>query len=179
MMTSLSEIRRITIMGHRRQPPIALPLCYRHWRVAGIAAAAMFLLAACSTGKPGPYHVPHSVGKPYKVNGIAYVPHEDPDYDVVGVASWYGGRFHGRRTASGQIFNMHAHTAAHKTLPLGTRVKVTNLANGRSVVLTINDRGPFAKGRIIDVSQHAAQQLDFKHRGTARVRVQVIGSASG
>ncbi len=119
------------------------------------------------------------VGNPYVVKGVRYVPREDPGYNVVGMASWYGRPFHGRKTASGQIYNMNALTAAHPTLPLGTQVRVTNLAKNRSVVLTVNDRGPFAKGRIIDVSRRAAERLGFRRAGTARVRVEVIQAARG
>ena len=96
-------------------------------------------------------------------------------YDRVGHASWYGGKFHGRRTASGQRYNMHAFTAAHRTLPFGTQVAVTNLANGRTVRLVINDRGPFIRGRIIDVSRRAAHKLGFLQTGITRVRVRTVG----
>ena len=92
----------------------------------------------------------------------------------VGIASWYGGKFHGRTTANGETYDMHAMTAAHPSLPFGTKVRVTNLENGRSVVLRINDRGPFAKRRIIDVSRHAAEHLGFREAGLAKVRVEVI-----
>ena len=92
-------------------------------------------------------------------------------YDVVGVASWYGRPYHGRRTASGEIYNMNQLTAAHPTLPFGTRVAVTNLENGRTVIVTINDRGPFKPDRVIDVSRKAAGQLGFLGQGLARVRV--------
>ncbi len=129
------------------------------------------------SGEPAPDS--HQVGNSYVVKGVRYVPREDPDYNVVGMASWYGRRFHGRKTASGQIYNMNALTAAHPTLPIGTQVRVTNLANHRSVVLTGNDRGPFAKGRIIDVSRRAAERLGFRRAGTARVRVEVIQAARG
>ncbi len=129
------------------------------------------------SGEPAP--VSHRVGKPYVIKGVRYVPREDPDYNVVGTASWYGRPYHGRKTASGQIYNMNAPTAAHPTLPLGTLVRVTNLANHRSVVLTVNDRGPFAKGRIIDVSRRAADRLGFRRAGTARVRVVVSQVARG
>jgi rare lipoprotein A len=91
-----------------------------------------------------------------------------------GVASYYGGRHDGRRTASGEVFDQDALTAAHRDLPMGTRVRVTNLENQRSVVLTINDRGPFVKGRIIDVSRRAARELGLIRAGTARVRVEVV-----
>ena len=129
------------------------------------------------SGEPAPHA--RQVGKPYVIKGVRYVPRKDPYYNVVGTASWYGRPFHGRKTASGQIYDMNALTAAHPTLPLGTRVRVTNLANNRSIAPTVNDRGPFAKGRIIDVSRRAADRLGFRRAGTARVRVVVIQSARG
>ncbi len=95
-------------------------------------------------------------------------------YSQVGVASWYGGKFHGRKTASGEVYDQNRMTAAHRTLPFGTRVEVTNLRNGRSVVVTINDRGPFIKGRIIDVSRRAAGKLGFRNQGVTRVRVRTV-----
>lgn len=91
-----------------------------------------------------------------------------------GVASWYGPGFHGRRTASGERFNQHDLTAAHKKLPLGTRVSVTNLRNGRSVEVTINDRGPYIRGRVIDLSRAAAEQIGMKHAGTTPIRLEVL-----
>ncbi|MFQ5973820.1 MAG: septal ring lytic transglycosylase RlpA family protein [Alphaproteobacteria bacterium] len=110
--------------------------------------------------------------------GVAQAPDEDATrQEEVGIASWYGPRYHGRTTASGERFDMTRHTAAHRTLPFGTRVRVTNLENGHSVVVTINDRGPFVKGRIIDVSKHAAEHLGFRRQGTAHVRVRVGGPA--
>jgi rare lipoprotein A len=98
----------------------------------------------------------------------------DGAYEAVGVASWYGAKFHGRTTASGEPYDMNAMTAAHPSLPFGTKVRVTNLENGRAVVLRINDRGPFAKRRIIDVSRHAAEHLGFLGADLARVRVEAI-----
>ncbi|OLS59069.1 septal ring lytic transglycosylase RlpA family protein [Pseudomonas putida] len=95
-------------------------------------------------------------------------------YDETGTASFYGSRHHGKRTASGEPFNQHGLTAAHRTLPFGTRVMVTNLKNDRSVVVRINDRGPHTRGRLIDLSKAAAQQLDMIRSGTARVRVQSL-----
>jgi rare lipoprotein A len=142
-------------------------------------AAALFLLAACSSGPDTLAGAKRQIGQPYSVNGATYVPREEPGYDVVGIASWYGRRYHGRRTASGEIFDMNSATAAHPTLPFGTRVQVTNLENGRSVVLKINDRGPFVRRRIIDVSRRAAQALGFVQNGTARVRVQLVQPAPG
>jgi rare lipoprotein A len=98
----------------------------------------------------------------------------DRAYGAVGVASWYGAKFHGRTTASGEPYDMTDMTAAHPSLPFGTKVRVTNLENGRSVVLRINDRGPFAERRIIDVSREAAERLGFLGAGLARVRVEII-----
>ena len=92
----------------------------------------------------------------------------------IGVASWYGPRFHGRRTANGEIFNQHEMTAAHRRLPLGTVVKVTNLDNGKSVVVRINDRGPYIKGRILDLSRAAAAELDMVEDGTVRVSIETL-----
>ncbi len=96
-----------------------------------------------------------------------------PAYVQQGVASWYGPGFHGRRTASGERFNQHDLTAAHKKLPLGTRVVVTNLRNGKSVEVEINDRGPYVRGRILDLSRAAAEQIDMKHSGVTPVRLEV------
>ena len=114
------------------------------------------------------------VGDPYKVNGAWYYPAVDAGYDQVGIASWYGEKFHGRPTANGAIYDMNALTAAHKTLPMPSTVRVTNLENGRSMLLTVNDRGPFVEGRIIDVSRRAAQLLGFQRKGTVKVRVQIV-----
>jgi rare lipoprotein A len=116
----------------------------------------------------------YKVGDPYQVEGVRYRPEEDPDYSLTGIASWYGRPFHGRRTANGETYDMNALTAAHKTLPMPVYVRVTNLVNGRSLVLRVNDRGPFVNGRIIDVSRRAAQLLGFIKQGTARVRVDMV-----
>ena len=117
------------------------------------------------------------IGRPYKIAGRWYKPAEDPGYDEVGLASWYGSDFHGRRTANGEIFDMTALTAAHPTLPLPTYARVTNLENGSSVVVRVNDRGPFAHDRVIDLSRRTADVLGFKQDGTAKVRVQYVGMA--
>jgi rare lipoprotein A len=119
----------------------------------------------------------YKVGKPYQVAGQWYQPVEDESYDRTGTASWYGPKFHGKRTANGEIFNENALTAAHRTLPMPVLVRVTNLENGRSVVLRVNDRGPFAHNREIDVSRRAAQLLGFEGKGTANVRVQYVSRA--
>ncbi|MCA1371365.1 septal ring lytic transglycosylase RlpA family protein [Bradyrhizobium sp. BRP14] len=117
------------------------------------------------------------VGKPYIVKGKRYYPKEDPKYDRKGVASWYGSAFRGSRTANGEVYDPDHLSAAHPTLPLPSYVRVTNLENGSSVILRVNDRGPYHKGRIIDVSRKAADMLDLKHGGTASVRVQYVGRA--
>lgn len=117
------------------------------------------------------------VGNPYQINGVWYYPKEDPFYDETGIASWYGTDFHGKATANGERYDMDALTAAHRTLPMPTVVRVTNLENGRSLRLRVNDRGPYARGRIIDVSRRAATLLGFQANGTARVRVQYEGLA--
>lgn len=114
---------------------------------------------------------------PYTVLGRTYYPLQDArGYDEVGIASWYGDDFHGKKTASGDIYDMYAVSAAHKTLPLGTVVRVTNLHNGRHVDLLVNDRGPFVDGRIIDLSYGAARQLGSARQGIAKVRVTAVGS---
>jgi len=117
----------------------------------------------------------YKTGKPYKVAGQWYYPLATAaGYDETGVASWYGRDFHGKATANGERYNMHAMSAAHKTLPLPTLVRVTNLENGRSVVVRVNDRGPFVKSRLIDLSYAAATELGFTDKGTAHVRVQTL-----
>lgn len=127
-------------------------------------------------------HIPRGggvfkVGTPYSVAGKSYVPRHEPDYDRVGAASWYGDAFHGRKTANGEVFNKHALTGAHPTLPMPSYVYVTNLVNGRTVLVRINDRGPYSRGRIIDLSHEVARQLDFESQGTAKVRVKYAGRA--
>ena len=120
----------------------------------------------------------YKVGKPYKVRGVWYYPAENWTYDRTGVASWYGPNFDGKPTANGEVFDQWGVSAAHKTLPLPTIVRVTNLDNGRSLVVRINDRGPFVGDRVIDMSRRGAQLLGFEGQGTARVRVQVLTQES-
>lgn len=121
----------------------------------------------------------YKVGNPYQVAGVWYYPKEEPYYDETGIASWYGPQFHGKPTANGEIFDMNEITAAHKTLPMPVMARVTNLENGRSLVVRINDRGPFVNGRIIDLSRRSAQLLGLEGKGTAMVRVQVLAPPSG
>ncbi len=120
----------------------------------------------------------YKVGNPYEIAGIWYFPAADYGYDETGIASWYGSQFHGRDTANGERFDMNTLSAAHKTLPMPSFVRVTNLENGRSLNLRVNDRGPFVRGRVIDVSRRAAQLLGFENSGTARVRVQILARES-
>lgn len=135
-------------------------------------------LFGCASDKPGAVSGGgYKIGNPYQIAGVWYYPKEDPFYDETGIASWYGQDFHGKTTANGERYDMEALTAAHRTLPMPVIVRVTNLENGRSVRLRVNDRGPYARGRIIDVSRRAATLLGFHGNGTARVRVQFEGRA--
>lgn len=153
-----------------------------------LVAGLMSLLAACASGagssaRPAipvvtdPAPIVSGTMRPYQIRGRWYHPEEQPDYDETGMASWYGDQFHGRPTATGERFDMNALTAAHKTLPLPGLVEVTNLANGRRVVLRVNDRGPFVDGRIIDLSRGAADALDLRRAGVGEVRVRYLGRA--
>src|SRR3954454_20877329 len=157
-------------------------------RKSAVIVAIGLLLAACagSSGRhentqAGGYG--HSrgyfkVGSPYQVNGIWYYPRVDYDYDETGTASWYGEAFNGRPTANGEIFDLNQVSAAHKTLQLPSVVEVTNLQNGRALKVRVNDRGPYAGDRIIDLSRRAAQLLGFERAGTAPVRVRIIKDES-
>lgn len=147
--------------------------------------AALLTAAGCATAptggrSSGPAAGPsphYKIGKPYKINGRWYHPAEDRNYNRKGVASWYGDDFHGKPTANGEIFDMRQMTAAHTTLPLPSMVEVTNLDNGKRAVVRVNDRGPFAHNRIIDLSRQAARALGFEHKGLAKVRVKYLGLA--
>jgi len=119
----------------------------------------------------------YQIGKPYTVRGKTYVPQHDPSYSASGSASWYGSDFHGRRTANGEIFSANAITAAHPTLPLPSYVRVTNTANGRSLIVRVNDRGPYVSGRIIDLSYRAASMLGYVNKGSTSVHVEYVGQA--
>src|ERR1700681_775574 len=119
----------------------------------------------------------YRVGKPYTVAGRVYVPEEDVNYREDGLASWYGDDFHGRLTANGEVFDMESLTAAHPTLPMPCYARVTNLSNGKSLVVRVNDRGPYHGNRLMDVSSRAAELLEFKGNGVAHVRVEYVGRA--
>lgn len=119
----------------------------------------------------------YKVGNPYVIEGLVYTPAEEPAYDRVGVGSFYGEDFHGRKTANGEVFDMWALTAAHPTLPMPSFAYVTNVANNRTILVRINDRGPFARDRVIDLSRASARLLGFEMQGTAHVRVRFAGRA--
>ena len=120
----------------------------------------------------------YKIGKPYEINGTEYVPAFDPNYDETGIASWYAGAFTGQPTGNGELYDPNQLTAAHRTLPMPSLVRVTNLDNGRALIVRINDRGPYAQNRIIDLSRRCAQLLGFEKQGTAKVRVQILTKES-
>jgi rare lipoprotein A len=170
----------VVIAWARRNGRLVVPVVL----AVGLGACAEVRLAAytakelvAQVEKPEP-RGDYKVGDPYQINGEWYRPAENPEYDEVGVASWYGEAFHGRPTANGSTYDMNALTAAHKTLPMPSMVHVTNLENGRSLTLTVNDRGPFVPGRVIDVSRRASQLLGFHDEGTAQVRVRAVRDAA-
>lgn len=137
------------------------------------------LLVACKTTFPVTSQETQTHLKPYRVGKYWYhpLPHAR-DFKEQGIASWYGGYFHGRKTSNGEVYDMYGMTAAHKTLPLGIYVRVTNLKNNKSIIVRINDRGPFVRGRIIDLSYTAAKKLDIVEPGTAPVKVVALGAPS-
>lgn len=151
-------------------------------------AGALTLLAACSTsklpdapntiGSPIKANPHYKIGAPYEIDGRRYTPKADPQHEEIGVASWYGDAFHGKLTANGEIFDKRRISAAHRTLPMPTIVEVENLENGRVIRVRVNDRGPFARDRVIDLSHAAADQLGFTAQGTARVRVRYLAEAN-
>lgn len=141
---------------------------------ASVVLLLLAALVACAPDRRGPAGA-YKVGTPYQISGVWYYPKEDPFYDETGIASWYGSDFHGKSTANGERYDMSTMTAAHRTLPMPSMVRVTNLENGRSIRVRVNDRGPYARGRIIDLSRRAAELLGFQNKGTARVRVQYEG----
>ena len=152
-------------------------ICMDMERIGNLRFAAFFLLVlliSCSSPKQ-PEPKLKGWERPYVVGGKKYTPQRTSEgFHQVGWASWYGKHFHGRRTSSGEVYNMHKFTAAHKTLPMGTHVKVRRLDNGREVVVRINDRGPFKKGRVIDLSYAAAKQLDMFKKGLVKVRLEAL-----
>jgi len=145
----------------------------------------VFIVSGCSSFQSGmqssknPFSGGiYKIGDPYTVEGKMFFPKEDFSYREIGIASWYGEKFHKKKTANGEIFNMNLLTGAHRTIQLPSLVKVTNISNKKSVILRINDRGPFAKDRIIDVSKKSAKILGFQKNGTAKVIVEYYGKAN-
>lgn len=137
------------------------------------------LVSACSTSPTMQSETPTAppgvkIGNPYQIAGKWYTPKADPSYNQVGIASWYGADFHSKQTANGEVYDMNKLTAAHTTLPMPSYVRVTNIENKRSLILRVNDRGPFVGNRLIDVSRRGAQLLGFEKRGTTRVRVEAV-----
>src|SRR5271166_2509458 len=197
---------RVSVMSVRGVEP-RVYAGKRRWRAAASLGVAAVALAGCATQTPqvsyshGHEHfsqakyghaspkvvadgqpVPRGggqylVGRPYTVAGRRYYPGEDPTYSAVGMASWYGAAFHGRRTANGEVYDMASLSAAHPTMPLPSYARVTNLGNGYSVIVRVNDRGPYHGGRVMDVSSRVAEVLDMKAMGTARVKVEYVGPA--
>lgn len=189
----------MTIKRCRWQQAVVQAQC-----MLSVALTTPLLLAACSSSRPSltpsvgmrqaTYPAPkplthaepnrqashgggYKLGQPYSIGGIWYVPREDPTYDRTGVGSWYGADFNGKTTANGEIYNMDSLTAAHPTLPIPSYVIVTNLGNNRTVMLRVNDRGPYVGGRMIDLSRAAARALGYETMGTAHLRVQYVGRA--
>jgi rare lipoprotein A len=167
-----------------RRRPWARAVCW-----SATALAVLPMLAGCSDTRSGGERAPQAtelfvpgpaadprfkIGKPYAINGVWYRPRVDWSYEETGMASWYGPQFHKEATANGEQFDMHAISAAHRTLPLPSIVEVTNLENGKRLKLRVNDRGPFARDRIIDLSKAAAKTLGFHEDGTAKVRVKLV-----
>ncbi len=156
-----------------------LLFCALATALAGCTESKVLVDQAKVITNPGPAKpTPYKIGKPYQVGGIWYYPKADYEYNETGIASWYGPGFDGKRTANGEIFDTNGLTAAHKTLPMPSMLRVTNLENGRSIAVRVNDRGPFSAGRIIDLSRRGAQLLGFIERGTARVRVEIMAEDS-
>lgn len=164
----------------RKRKAIASALLIASTGLAGCAETEFLVHTAKQVQK---FDTPASVGRykvgsPYEINGVWYYPRVDYSYVETGIASWYGPNFHAKTTANGEVFDENAVSAAHRTLPMPSVVRVTNLENGRSIVVRVNDRGPFAHGRIIDMSRRAAQLLGFEVQGTAKVRVEILAEES-
>jgi rare lipoprotein A len=158
--------------------PVSLAVLFAVMLALNACAETQFLISTAKRLDQGAPAGVYKIGSPYQVGGVWYYPKVDYSYDKTGIASWYGPNFHNRRTANGEIFDMNAISAAHKTLPLPSFVTVTNLENGRRLNVRVNDRGPYVHDRIIDLSRRAAQLLGFRGKGTARVRVRIMAKES-
>lgn len=146
--------------------------------IGGCAESEFVASSVKSLSGPQGQSGQYKVGQPYQIAGVTYYPKVDYQYVETGIASWYGPKFHGNSTANGEIFDMNQISAAHRTLPMPSVVRVTNLENGRVLNVRVNDRGPFSRGRIIDLSRRGAQLLGFEHQGTAKVRVEILARES-
>lgn len=170
-MRQTQGLRRLAIISFSL---MVLASCASDRRVADITNPDFPPYMQLGRDTKGNIVTSYKIGNPYQVASLWYYPAEDFGYNEVGIASWYGPGFNGKRTANGEVYDMNALTAAHKTLPIPSVVQVTNLENGRTLKLRVNDRGPFVEGRIIDLSLRAAQLLDVQKKGTARVRVELV-----
>ena len=170
VVLSAMSLTACNMIGQRAEISNETKFSQAEYRVA----ASPRVTVAKHVRRGGGYYM---VGKPYEVKGKWYRPREDPGYTVTGLASWYGPNFHGRKTANGEIFDQYALSAAHPTMPLPSYARVTNLENGSSLIVRVNDRGPFAHNRVIDLSARAAKMLGYTKKGVARVRVQYVGRA--
>jgi rare lipoprotein A (peptidoglycan hydrolase) len=162
---------------HPEAKPAYRGPCLTKWGSPRLDAPPECAAAGPRASRAQPGRGIYKIGRPYTVAGRTYVPAEDPDYEETGIASWYGDGFHGGLTANGEIYDMHRLTAAHRTLPMPSYAYVHNPANGRTIMVRINNRGPFKGDRIIDLSSEAARLLDVKSRGLATVRVTYAGRA--
>lgn len=146
------------------------------WHGALLLILTIFAMAGCASKAAPPAPPDRAIQSPYQVDGIYYHPLPDAEaFAETGTASWYGDDFHGKKTSNSEIYNMHAMTAAHKTLPFGTMVEVHNLENDHKIIVRINDRGPFVRSRIIDLSHEGAKRIDMIRNGTAKVSIKAIG----
>lgn len=151
------------------------------YKTVGFSIAIFAILfAGCASAPPQGYYTKQGTQRAYQIDGKWYQPVDSANgYEEEGIASWYGKDFHGKKTSNGETYDMHAMTAAHKTLPIGTYVKVSRLDNGKETIVRINDRGPFVKTRIIDLSYKAASELGIADSGTAKVKIAALGDAIG
>jgi len=164
---------------HRKRwiPPVALGVCFLLAGCAGVTrqpSPSYQVRDGAEAALPGGY----KIGKPYQIDGVWYYPQPDYSLDETGIATTYGEDYHAKFTANGEIFSQDEVAAAHRTLPLPSLLRVTNLDNGRSILVRVNDRGPFAHGRAIELTRHAAEMLGMDMAGTARVRMQIMGDES-
>jgi rare lipoprotein A (peptidoglycan hydrolase) len=175
-VTGIESVRNETVVVRRAISPVETPDETPSWNLPRLVRTVSFFAAKATRSlvtatQRGP------TDKPYSMNGRRYVPTDNSAYRAEGVASWYGPDFHGRKTANGERYDMNGISAAHRTMPLPSYARVTNLQNGRSIIVRVNNRGPFVHNRIADLSVGTAKALDFYKKGTARVRVEFVARA--